>query len=260
MIISGNKNLRTLLLIGILIISSSVVTFGQKTIIGKVFNEKTKGIIPFANIGVVNSNVGTISNLDGSFSIIIPENLYDDSLTFSSLGFNRKVMSLRQLASGKVHSVSLTEKATLLQTVLITAKKLKVRTVELGNKNLESGNYVPDSVYAGRAVALLIDTKTLHNLSTSPVYIKNANLYIYKNNLSKFKFRIRINKYDSLTGKPGEDLLEKSIIEESSIKYGWLTFDLSKFNLQVKGLFLSLLNNYWILMIEKQLLTDTRVF
>jgi hypothetical protein len=231
------KNLRALLLIIILIISSSVVTFGQKTIIGKVYNENTKETISYANIGVVNSNVGTISNLDGSFSIIIPNNLSNDSLTFSSLGYNRKVVSLRQLASGKEYPISLTEKTTLLQTILVTAKKLKVRTIKLGNKNCDSGNYEPDTVYAGRAVALLIDTKTLLNLSTFPAYIKNAKLYIYSNNFNIFKFRIRLNKYDSLTGKPGEDLLEKSIVEESSIKEGWLTFDLSQFNLQVKGPF-----------------------
>ena len=235
--ISRIKNLRVLLLISLLIISLSVVTYGQKTIVGKVYNENTKETISYANIGVVNSNVGTISNLDGSFSIIIPKNLSNDSLTFSSLGYNRKVVSLRQLVSGKEYSVSLTEKATLLQPVLVTAKRLKVRTIVLGNKNYDSGNYEPDTVYAGRAVALLIDPTTLLNHSTVPSYFKKAKLYIYSNNFKLFKFRIRLNKYDSLTGKPGEDLLEKSIVEESSIKEGWLTFDLSQFNLQVKGPF-----------------------
>jgi hypothetical protein len=52
-----------------------------------------------------------------------------------------------------------------------------------------------------------------------------------------FKFRIRLNKYDNLTGKPGEDLLEQSIVEESNMKDGWLYFDLSKYYFKATGPF-----------------------
>ena len=44
-----------------------------------------------------------------------------------------------------------------------------------------------------------------------------------------------LHRYDSLTGKPGEDIIVQSIIEESSMQLGWLDFDLSKLNFRVTG-------------------------
>ena len=74
----------------------SVLANGQKTIVGKVLNKTTHEPIPFANIGVVNSNVGTISNMDGSFSILIPQRLIHDSLFFTSLGFYKQGLAVKQ--------------------------------------------------------------------------------------------------------------------------------------------------------------------
>jgi hypothetical protein len=221
----------------LIIIFSTFLTFGQKTIVGKILSQTTKEPIPFANIGVINSNVGTLSNLDGTFSIIIPQKLITDSLTFRSLGFYGKSISVNQLESRKEFTVYLNEKATLLSTVIITAKKIKYKKIELGNRVYTSGNYEPDTTYAGRSVALLIDTKNIPNQKSFPVYLKKASLCIFRNNFESFKFRVRINKYDSLTGKPGVDLIDQSIIEESSMQLGWLDFDLSKLNFRVTGPF-----------------------
>jgi hypothetical protein len=221
----------------LLFILSSVLTYGQKTIVGKILSTTTKEPIPYANIGIVNSNVGTISNYDGSFSILLPQRLSNDTLTFSSLGFFGKKMPVNMLESKKEYTILLSEKATLLKPVIITAKMAKDKYFELGNKTYDSGNYEPDTTYAGRSVALLIDNKNFPKGISFPVYIKKAKLCIFTNNFDSYKFRIRLNKYDSLTGKPGEDLLDKSIVVESSLKNGWLDFDLSKLYFSVSGPF-----------------------
>ncbi|RYG37527.1 MAG: class A beta-lactamase-related serine hydrolase, partial [Chitinophagaceae bacterium] len=62
---------------------------------------------------------------------------------------------------------------------------------------------------------------------------EKASLRIFRNNLKSFKFRIRLNDVDALTGQPGEDLWQKSLVVESSMKNGWLEFDLSGFNHQI---------------------------
>lgn len=225
------------LLTTVLLILSSALIYGQKTIVGKILSKTTQEPIPYANIGIVNSNVGTISNYDGSFSIDIPKNLINDTLTFTSLGFFGKAISLDLLESKKNFTVFLKEKVTILKPVIITARLRKDKLIEIGNRIYDGGNYEPDTTYAGRSVALLIDNKNFPKGLSFPVYIKKASLYIFKNNFDSFKFRIRLNKYDSRTGKPGEDILDKSIVVESAMKFGWLKFDLSQFNFQVKGPF-----------------------
>jgi hypothetical protein len=215
----------------------SVLANGQKTIVGKVLNKSTHEPIPFANIGIVNSNVGTISNMNGSFSILIPQRLIHDSLFFTSLGFYKQGLAVNSLESKKDYTIYLNERVTILQSVTISAKKIKDKDINVGNSSYYGGNYEPDTTYAGRAVALLIDGKNFPAGTSFPVYVKKAKLLILRNNFQTFKFRVRINKYDSLTGKPGEDLLEKSIVEESNMKSGWLYFDLTKSYFRAKGPF-----------------------
>ena len=226
------------IILAILLFSLSFnLTFGQKTIVGKILSKTTKEPIPYANIGIVNSNVGTISNFDGTFSIFIPQKLSKDTLTFSSLGFYKDVRAVNPLEAKKDYTIYLNEKATLLQSVVITAKRKKERLINLGNSTSYGGNYEPDTTYAGRAVALLIDNKNFPKGSSFPVLVRKATLYIFRNNFESFKFRIRLNKYDSLSGKPGEDIIDKSIIIESTLRSGWLDFDLSTLNYKATGPF-----------------------
>jgi len=225
-----------LLLIFILFILSISQVYSQKTIVGRILSKTTHEPIPYANIGVVNSTAGTISNLDGSFSIILPEKLYNDTLTFTSLGFFSKIIPVNILESNEKYTITLNEKVTILKQVTVIAK-VTDKLVEVGNKTCHNGNYQPDTTYAGRSVALLIDIRNLPDPSSHPVFLSKANLFIFKNNFSSFNFRARINKYDSLTGKPGADLIDQSIIEKATFLWGWLKFDLSKINFQIKGPF-----------------------
>lgn len=227
------RHLTTILLFILL----SGLSYGQKTIKGKILNKTTNEPIPYANIGFTNSNVGTISNYNGTFSILIPERLKNDTLTFTSLGFLKEVLAANPLEPKKEYTIYLSEKAIILNPVVVTAKKIKERLFELGNSISDAGNYEPDTVYAGRAVSLLIDTMCFKKGLTFPFVVKKASLYIFQNKFELFRFRIRLNKYDKLTGKPGEDLIEKSMIVESSIKDGWLDFDLAKLNFKAEGPF-----------------------
>src|SRR5262249_54878549 len=47
------------------------------------------------------------------------------------------------------------------------------------------------------------------------------------------KMRLRLNGVDSNTGGPGRDFLEHSVVVESSIRSGWVDFDLSELGIVV---------------------------
>lgn len=209
----------------------------QISIHGRVVHRKTKESIPYANIGVAGSSIGTLSNTDGSFSVIIPKNLISDTLQVSALGFSRKIIPIVSLSGRKDVTIYLTEKAVVLSSITVSARKDKYKTFELGNRTVKGGVLETDTTYAGRSMALLIDNKEMKNGFTFPAYIQKARLKILKNNLASFKFRIRLNALDTITGKPGEDLLQQSIVIESSMRSGWLEFDLSGLNYQVTSPF-----------------------
>ncbi|MDR6560603.1 MULTISPECIES: serine hydrolase [unclassified Arcicella] len=224
------SNRYLLSLIFLLLLSN--LSVGQKIIKGKTLHKNSKEPIPYVNIGVEKSNIGTISNADGSFLIVIPQNLSLDTLTFSALGFVKRRIPIKLLAHQKDINILLNEKSTLLNSVTVSATKQKNKKFELGNKTSNGGTYEPDTTYAGRCIALLIENKQayIEKGLDFPAFLEKVSLRIFRNNLKSFKFRIRLNAVDSLTGQPSEDLLQQSIIVESSMKNGWLTFDLSHLN------------------------------
>lgn len=217
------------------ICSSGLSLFAQITIEGKVLNKLTSLPISYANIGISNKNVGTISNTDGSFSLLIPEKLLNDTITFSSLGYGEKNIAINFFLRKKYNTIHLNEKEHVLPPVIIGSKKQRHKATVLGNSSVRGGILETDTTYAGRSLALLIENKEpyFEKGFSFPAKIESAQLRILRNNLKSFKFRIRLNEFDSLTGKPGKDLLSESIVVQSSIRKGWVVFDLSHLNHKV---------------------------
>src|ERR1043165_8917814 len=132
------------------------ISFGQIIIKGKILNRETQEPIAYANVGIANSNVGTLSNLDGSFSIPIPNTFVRDTLMFSALGFAKRSIPVNFIRHQKTLTIYLTEKATLLSAVVISEKRQRNKTFELGNPSFKGGVIITDTTYAGRSVSLLI--------------------------------------------------------------------------------------------------------
>jgi len=198
-------------------------SIGQITINGKVFNHQTQEAIPYANIGILDTEIGTLSNEDGSFSIKMPAKYENRNLLFSSIGYEKKSISINSINTSSPLQVSLTELILELDEVIILSEKFKKRKVVLGNGKslLLHGIILMDSIYSGSAVALLIDKSQYPTFA----YIQRASLHIAKNLMPSFKVRIRLLAVDSLNGqKPGDDIISEQIIEESTMKKGWLNF------------------------------------
>ncbi len=227
--------MRRKIFIGFIVLLSSLNTFGQKTLKGTILNSTTKEPIQFANIGLRKSNVGTISNQDGSFSLYVPTKFLSDTLLVSTVGYANKIIPLRYLFEKDNTVIFLNEKIVALSPVIVSSKKEKPNIFELGNADFKGGVLQTDTLYSGRSVSLLIENteSNIKNGITLPAFIEKAKLRIFRNNLTSFKYRIRLNEVDKLTGQPGEDLLNKSIVMQSSMKNGWLEFDLSDLNLEI---------------------------
>jgi hypothetical protein len=203
--------------------------YGQISIKGKVVDQSTKKPIAYTNIGIVNTGIGTISNEDGSFSLQVPDVNLKDTLRLSAIGFGKKNISIQSFL-GRDLTIYLKEQIIQLNEVTVTTIKEKNKFFELGNRRSRGGTLETDTVYAGSATALLIENvNPIQKDLSFPVYLKEARIRIFRNNLPSFKMRVRLYSVDSLTNAPREDLLNKSAVVESSMKNGWLTFDLSEF-------------------------------
>ena len=64
---------------------------------GEIADARNKEGLAFANISLLNSNISTISNINGDFSIKIPEN-YKPNIKVSFIGYSPKIVDLKNNA------------------------------------------------------------------------------------------------------------------------------------------------------------------
>ncbi len=69
---------------------------------GEVFNSETNDILVSVIVSLENSNISTITNADGQFSLKVPVSLKGNNVSFSLLGFQKHVVKLNELEKDNV--------------------------------------------------------------------------------------------------------------------------------------------------------------
>ncbi|WP_121665298.1 carboxypeptidase-like regulatory domain-containing protein [Mesonia aquimarina] len=126
----------SILLFAFIVCIVSIKGFAQ-SVTGTLIDEKTKTTIPFANVQI-GKNYGVITNQEGKFNINIRDFSENDSLTFSSLGYEKKSIAIKDFQGDKVY---LQENVNELDDVLLMDRKLTAEEVmQRVNENI-SKNY-----------------------------------------------------------------------------------------------------------------------
>ncbi len=88
-----------LTILGVLVLFSqlAVAQEGFYTIKGKVKDSETKKNIIFGNVSIAGTLIGTVTNIDGEFSIKIKKDLNAKELEFAHVGYNSKKVALSSL-------------------------------------------------------------------------------------------------------------------------------------------------------------------
>ncbi len=85
---------------------------------GHIFDRENKTAIPYATVGIVEENLGTITNSDGFFSLKIPASLAGTSLVVSHLGYLSQQIPV-QLLNDQPADVWLDRRVISIQEVII---------------------------------------------------------------------------------------------------------------------------------------------
>lgn len=81
----------------LLIICSNVALYSQHEISGFVLDSKSEASVPMVNVYFKGSAIGTISDSSGYFNIKLRS--YNDTLVFSSVGYDKKEIKVSKIAS-----------------------------------------------------------------------------------------------------------------------------------------------------------------
>ena len=92
----------------------------ESTVTGLVFDESTGKPLPYANVLVKGSSIGTVTNFKGEFRISIPTNFKSDSLRISYIGYKTNSVAISELSRNS--KIFLVESVNTLNEVQITGQ------------------------------------------------------------------------------------------------------------------------------------------
>ena len=93
---------------------------------GTIVDSLTGEPLAFSHVGIFNTSYGTISNIEGKFSIIVPEEHKEGKLSSSYLGYELMSISISSISLDKELTIRLKSTVTKLPESIITVKEQSI--------------------------------------------------------------------------------------------------------------------------------------
>ena len=192
-----------------------------------VADSNSKQPLAFVNIGVVNKNIGTVSDLDGFFSLKLNPTEKEDLIRFSMIGYKSYTENIASFVKkfSKGDTVFLKEEVLELSEIVLSENKWKRKT--LGNKTKSksiSTGFTNNEL--GNEIGVIIPIKD------APTVLETFFFHINENQYRPLVFRVNI--YSLKEGLPHKSLVYENIIVKTSIKSGMMSIDLRPYNIWVE--------------------------
>ncbi len=218
----------------------SLNSFGQSIYSGFIKDSISNAPLPYVNIGVVDRDVGTVSDMEGKFKISLEDKFDDDSLRVSIVGYQTRVFKVAEFKAYIVNNpeMKLLERTQELRAIIVTEKRLKEEI--LGNRTESKkfrGGFTKSDL--GNELGIVVQVKK------GGAFIKTFNAFIVSNTSDSMKFRL--NFYDLKNGLPNIKIVSDQIIFPIKTKTGKFVLDLRQYDIKVNDDFfvsLELIENF----------------
>lgn len=212
----------------------SITTFfsfaQQKELSGLILDRVNKPI-SYANIGIVNKPLGTVSSLEGKFKLTISNDQKNDTIRISCLGYKSRDFIVKDLIENNIN-IKLETYVENLQEVVIFSSKLSIRTDGKLRTNAKNKCIFANPDFKNLNLGSEIGRKFKLG-SKKPSILSEFKFYIKENNFDYVKFRINI--YSVLNNKPNKKINTENIFVTVSKNYtDWVEVDLSAFEIAIQ--------------------------
>jgi len=139
----------TALLVILLLICTRLASQNKIYLSGKIVDHQSNKEIEFANIGIAGKNVGTISNEDGDFELIIPKNLNKDFLVVSYIGYKSHKAKISEIENESIKIKLEAENIEIEEVVVsaLTPEQLLKQVLEKIPENYSTKAYMANGFY-----------------------------------------------------------------------------------------------------------------
>lgn len=197
-------------------------TYAQTAIKGRVL-QTSQQAISYVNIGIKGKNIGTVSDENGDFSMILKAENLQDTLTFSCIGFEELSLPIHKIIREKTATFYLEEKILELKELVISTKKPIIK--KIGTKSTNPLLWGSATSKDGKDIVEMGKFVKLKKTSE----IQKLNVYLKGINMDSATFRI--NFYAIKDEMPAERIVEKNILCKKDLSKGWLEIDLTEYDL-----------------------------
>lgn len=208
----------------ILLIGFHTLSFGQIKWGGIIIDQTTKQPIPYTNVGFFEKGVGTVSNNEGRFELIIPKELMNEDITFYHMGYEKLML---KSSFSENSTIELIPTAVALKEVAIVA-----------TDEINIGFKPTDNKVTGffKAEGLGMEGGTLVN-SEGTFLLTEFYLNVLKIPFDSLRFRL--NFYTVKRHKPFERINSKDILFTlTNSDIGNFSVPVSSDNIQVTNQFI----------------------
>jgi hypothetical protein len=202
-----SKNSILLLILNFVFLSSFSQTYS-----GQLIDQQSGKAVAYANIGIININVGTVSDINGWFSIALNPTNDKDTLRISCIGYKGKqylVSSFKKyILNSEQQQIELSPISYTLDEILI--KPVKTKTYTLGYY-CESGSAYGNAFYSkelGTEMGVVMKLPR----KKDKAFLKSIRFYVGEFTFDTFP--VRLNIYTLKNGLPYENILREPIFLE----------------------------------------------
>lgn len=126
------------------------ITYAQDTLSGVLLDAQTLKPLSYGSIGIVNHHLGTISNENGRFNLILPEGNVYDSVAFSYVGFATYSVPILKILN--TDTVLLSPNVQNLEEFFVfseipNVKDILKNVLENKNQNYQSSQYIVQDIF-----------------------------------------------------------------------------------------------------------------
>ena len=203
------------------------IQLNGQSVTGKVIDSSSGEPLEYVSIGVVNTYIGIITDSKGNFKIDVKGQSPKAVVRISMISYAPQIFTIQEL-SAKENIIKLVSTPMQLAEVIIRPSG-KIRDVGTTSYT-RIGNWCG---WGGSKFGQGCEIGTKIELGNKPVQIKNLHVHVQRQAFDSSLYRLHIRTIvDNL---PFEELLNTNIILAITKESGWIDFDLSKYNIVLKG-------------------------
>lgn len=201
-----------------------------QSVSGIVIHEETGKPVEFVNIGIAGKDIGTVSDLNGVFSLVLDPQFDKDTLLFSCIGYYPTAISIAAFKKNTTKNVFLKEQKYDLVEVVVKPKNVKERILgERTSAKMVSAGFEKNLL--GYEIGTIMRVK-------KPAFVKEVKINIADCSYDTIYYRLNIYKlkgevdFENVLQEPIYINISKEMIKES------IEIDLRAYNIIIDSDFL----------------------